>query len=222
MQILVIDDDPRVVALVERYLGRHEIAVISAGTGKKGFALARENAFDAIILDIRMPDWDGFETLTHLREAGIVAPILFLTGSKDTDSVVRALDGGGDDFLQKPFELRELVARIRALVRRSQSMGESEFRRGKLRIDPVLHRAWWDDEALELTRIELRLLHALAVSPDATVTRESLLTAGWGERGSIEKDSLTVHMSNLRGRLQSVGAADHLITVRGVGYKLEL
>lgn len=222
MQILVIDDDPRVATLVQRYMERNDVGVTSATNGKDGLELAAEGHFDAIVLDIRMPVWDGFETLNKLRAEGVLAPILFLTASTDTDNVVRALDGGGDDFLQKPFQLRELLARLRALVRRSAAASDPTVRLGALKIDPVMHRAWWQDEPLELTRIELRLLHALASASGATVTRDALLEVGWGKKQGSERDSLTVHMSNLRRRLASVGADEHLVTVRGEGYRLDL
>lgn len=221
MKILVIDDDPRVAELIERYMERRDVSVTAVLGGREGVTAATAGDFDAIVLDIRMPGWDGFETLERLRERGVTAPILFLTASTEMDNLVRALEDGGDDFLRKPFELRELLARLQALVRRSGGSNGADVVLGKLRIDPVMHRAWWEDEPLDLTRIELRLLHALARTPGSPVSRSDLLAAGWGEEGNSERDSLTVHISNLRRRLAGVGAEDQLVTVRGTGYQLD-
>ena len=222
MHVLLIDDDARFTAMVARFMRRSDVELTIARTGRDGLRKALETSFDAVLLDLTMPEWSGFETLARFQEAGIRTPVLFLSGSDSTENVVRGLDGGGVDFIEKPFEPRELLARLRAAVRRSGSSADLDGRRiavGALEIDTLAHRASWDGTPLPLTRTELRLLQALAIAAGEIVTREDLRSLAWGSQDAVGDEALGVHISNLRRRLAAAGAPNLVETVRFRGYR---
>ncbi len=223
MRILLIDDDPRVAAAVGPFLRSSGIELEVIYEASKGVESATTGEFDAIVLDLMMPELDGFEVLERIRNSGVTTPVLFLTGSDSTETLVRALESGGDDFVAKPIDPRALLARLRAVVRRASGSGGSDsriIRWSSLEIDTIQHRASWAGEPVHLTRTEMRVLHALAAAQGRIVSRDALWRAGWGESTPEGSESLGVHISNLRKRLVEAGADRLLETVRGQGYRL--
>jgi len=159
MRLLVIEDSPKMAKLLRRGLTEQGYAVDVADTGVDGVWLATEIAFDAIVLDVMLPDIDGFEVCRQLRKAGRWAPLLMLTARDDVADRVRGLDGGADDYLTKPFAFEELFARLRSLVRRAPGQRPSVLRVGDLALDPADHSVRRGDESVNLTRREFALLH---------------------------------------------------------------
>ncbi len=220
--ILLIDDDSELGELVTEYLAGEGLTVEVATDGGIGLELAREGRHELVILDVMLPGLTGFEVLRRLRESSAV-PVLMLTArGEDVDRIV-GLEMGADDYLAKPFNPRELAARIRAVLRRSSSDGAA---RDRIVVDDMVvdlgaRTVTIDDRELELTGVEFSLLEALARSAGTVVTRDDLSLAALYRRASAYDRSLDVHVSNLRRKLGPAGdGVDRIKTVRGVGYQL--
>jgi two-component system OmpR family response regulator len=217
-RILVVEDDAELSALVRRGLEREGLVVSERRTGAAALAAAEHDAPDALVLDIGLPDSDGRDVCQALRARGITAPVLFLTAR---DAVVDRLAGfgaGGDDYLVKPFDLDELVARLRALLRRSGL--DDAAGAGRLRLDPVAHTVTGGERTIALTPTEFRLLAALAGRPGAALRRRELQVAGWGPGSIVHDNTLDVHVARLRRKLRVLPDPPEIATVHGVGYSL--
>jgi two-component system, OmpR family, response regulator MprA len=221
MKILVVDDERAVRDSLRRALELQGYEVELAGDGAE--ALARLNANghpDAIVLDILMPEIDGLEVCRQLRRAGNSVPVLMLTARDAVGDRVEGLDAGADDYLVKPFALEELLARVRALLRRGAASVDGALRFADLELDPLTREVRRGDERIELTRTEFNLLELFMLNPRQVLTRSIIFERVWGYDFGFASNSLDVYIGYLR-RKTEVGGKPRLIhTVRGVGYAL--
>jgi len=222
VKILVVDDEPSIVNLVSSYLKAEGYQVYTAADGPSGLKAARAYKPDLVVLDIMLPGMDGIELLTHLRRESNVYVIMLTARTEETDKIV-GLSVGADDYVTKPFSPRELVARIKAALRRLQTGAGSgsesavlAFRR--LRIDVGARQISVDEHPVELTAIEFDLLKALAENRGRVLTREQLLEKVWGYDYFGDTRVVDVHLGHVR---QKLGDESFIVTVRGVGYRFE-
>ncbi|HSS60212.1 MAG TPA: response regulator transcription factor [Candidatus Limnocylindrales bacterium] len=212
-RILVVEDDPRLAATVERVLAAEGHDVEVAGDGNEALRRARNRSFDLVVLDIMLPGLDGIAVCKRLRSTAST-PILLLTALGGTEERVRGLDSGADDYLVKPFAYEELLARVRALLRRGTPADHLRF--GDLRLEPGSRCAWRGDRAIELTATEFELLQHFVRHARQVLSREQLIEAVW--KGEPETDNVVaVYVGYLR---QKLGQPPLLHTVRGAGYAL--
>jgi two-component system response regulator MprA len=225
-QVLVVDDEPALVKALERALrlDGHDVAVATDGQ----FALDRlaGSTPDLVVLDVMMPRIDGLEVCRRLRSAGDRVPVLMLTARDGIDDRVDGLDAGADDYLSKPFSLRELRARVRALLRRAEAPdeGDAEARQtvsfGDLRLDPATREVHRGDRPIELTRTEFSLLELFLRHPRVVLSRSQLFEHVWGYDLGATSNALGVYIGYLRRKTEEGGEPRLLHTVRGVGYAL--
>ena len=218
--VLVIDDDPKLAALLVQYLGARGLSVVVAADGAAGLARLRGGGFDAVILDVMMPGLDGFQVLTELRRTSQVPVIMLTARGEDTDRIV-GLELGADDYLPKPFNPRELLARLRAILRRVESGTDEDapLESGGLRVDPARREVWLDGAVIELTTTEFDLLRVLVAAAGRVVPRERLMELARGEDWAAFERSVDVHVSHLRKKLGDDPKRPRRIkTIRGVGY----
>ena len=219
MRILVVEDETKVAqALKEGLAGEHyDVAV--AGTGEEGFFLVNSERFDAVVLDLQLPGRDGIEILSTLRRRGVDTPVLILTARDAVDDRVLGLDSGADDYLVKPFAFAELLARLRALMRRGR--GETlRLKVADLDIDLVTRKVTRADRAVDLTGREFELLEYLVRHQDQLVSREMLARDVWHEtaRATPLDNVIDVHIARLRRKVDADHAVKLIHTVRGVGF----
>ncbi len=222
-RILIIDDDEKLCRLIQEYLGPMGYEVESVHTGTEGLQSALEKDYHAVILDVMLPEMDGFEVLKQLRAQSHV-PVLMLTSRGDETDRIVGLEIGADDYLPKTFSTRELLARLRAVIRRSQmtptEKTEEGLRFGSLRVDEGAHEAFLDENRLDLTPIEYQILMGLARAGGRTLTREQLLDSVTDRNFDVYDRSIDMHISALRGKLGDDPKNPRFIrTVRGVGYR---
>jgi two-component system alkaline phosphatase synthesis response regulator PhoP len=220
-KILVVDDEQSILDLVTAYLRREGYEVQTAVDGHGGLQAARAFKPDLIVLDIMLPGMDGLEVLAHLRRESDVYVIMLTARSEETDKIV-GLSVGADDYLTKPFSPRELVARVKAALRRLRDgVGPAEgtiLSFSHLRIDPGQRKVWVDGDPVDLTPIEFDLLKALAEHRGRVLSREQLLQQVWGYDFYGEERVVDVHIGHIR---QKLGDERFIVTVRGVGYRFE-
>ncbi len=221
-RILVVDDEPAVQSALHRALTLEHYDVAAASDGADALEQLESVPFEAVILDIAMPRIDGLEVCRRLREGGDTTPVLMLTARGEVDDRVAGLDAGADDYLVKPFALRELLARLRALLRRAGDDGEKEqeLRFEDVRLDVAAHEAWRANRLLALTRTEFLLLEMFLRHPRQVLTRSSIFEHVWGYDFGSSSNSLGVYMGYLRRKLEVGDERRLLHTVRGVGYVL--
>jgi len=220
VRVLLIDDDVRLAELLEGYLTPQGVALVHAGGGQAGLAALVGGGFDAVLLDVMMPGMDGLAVLRKLRDAGHRIPVLMLTARGDEADRVVGLELGADDYIAKPFSPRELLARIRAVLRRAQPDAVAEkLTASGITVDPGAREAWVDGRPVELTGLEIDLLIALLRRAGRVVPRAALLElAGRGDVAVGER-AVDVHISRLRKKLGD-DPPTRIRTVRGVGYVL--
>lgn len=212
----MVEDDPRLAATLERVLRAEGYDVEVAGDGMEALRRSRLRAFDLAVLDVMLPGMDGIAVCRRLRATGRIS-ILLLTALDGTDERVRGLDSGADDYLAKPFAYEELLARVRALLRRAVPSEHLGF--ADLRLEPSIRGAWRGDRTIELTATEFELLEHFLRHPRQVMTREQLLDAVW--KGEPETDNVVaVYIGYLRQKLELGGEPRLLHTVRGAGYAL--
>jgi len=218
-QILLIEDDAKLAGMVADYLGESGYKVTIAGTGNQGLALEKERGFDAIILDIMLPDTDGLEVCRTLRTTNSV-PILMLTAKGDPMDRIIGLELGADDYLPKPFEPRELLARLRAILRRGRAESRaSTLRFGSLEIDPGAMEARVDGRICALTAHQFALLEIMAKSPGRVLSRDYLMDQLKGGNLEAFDRSIDVHISRIRAEVEEDPKHPRrVLTVRGAGY----
>ncbi|MEA3247070.1 MAG: response regulator transcription factor [Gemmatimonadota bacterium] len=195
----------------------HEVDVEGDAAG--GLAAARRGDYDVLVVDIGLPDRDGFAVTAELRADGNAAPVLMLTARAGAADVVHGLNGGADDYLTKPFDFDELVARIRALGRRARA-GTASLRVADIAIDPVRHAVTRGGEEVRLTPIEYRLLDVLVRAAGTTVSRATLLKRVWGMTFDPGTTLIDVHVANLRNKLEAGGRPRVIVAVKGVGFRV--
>jgi two-component system, OmpR family, alkaline phosphatase synthesis response regulator PhoP len=224
-KILVVDDEPGILSNVRAYLEREGYTVQTAADGPSALRLARSFAPDLVVLDIMLPGIDGFEVLRRLRQDSEVYVLLLTARADETEKVI-GLTVGADDYLTKPFSARELVARVKAILRRGRGGAEpasgATLTFGNLRIDPAAHQAWKSDAPVDLTAIEFNLLQALAKHQGRVLSREQLIEQVWGYDYYGDDRVVDVHMGRLRKKIEDDPEHPQLVvTVRGVGYRFE-
>jgi two-component system response regulator MprA len=219
MKVLVVDDEPGVRAALQRalVLERHDVRL--AEDGQQALDTLAEGTVDAIVLDVMMPRVDGLEVCRRLRAAGDRTPVLMLTARDAIDDRVDGLDAGADDYLVKPFALRELQARLRALLRRVDGPAD-ELRFGDLRLEPATRDVWRGERRLELSRTEYALLELFLRHPRQVLERSVVFEQVWGYDFGATSNVLGVYMGYLRRKTEAEGEPRLLHTVRGVGYIL--
>ncbi len=217
MRILVVEDEARIAGFVEDALSSEGFSPVVARTGPEGVALGVDPAVDLIILDVMLPDLDGFEVLKALRRRRPDVPVLMLTARDDVRSKVSGLESGADDYLTKPFALEELLARVRALLRRRAQPGT--LRGGDLVLDLQAHAATVAGATVELTAREFALLEFLLRRPNQPVSRRELLAQVWQLDFDPQSTVLETTMNRLRRKLAPPGGSSPIETVRGTGYR---
>ncbi len=221
MKILVVEDDRKVAGFIELGLREEGYAVDVARDGEEASMLAHVNSYDAILMDLMLPKKNGLQVALELRKEGRDTPILMLTARDTTDDVVRGLDAGADDYLSKPFKFDELLARIRALVRRGGAQRLERISHGPLELDRLEHQARAGSNVLDLTPREFRLLEHFLLHPEEVVRRTELLEKVWDMHFDPESNVIDVHVANLRRKLGDAGHPNLIQTVRGVGFCLK-
>ena len=220
MRVLVVEDTARMGELIRRGLQEHGYAVDLAGTGEDGLWLASENPYDAVVLDVLLPDLDGFEVCRRMREADRWSPVLMLTAKDEIADRVAGLDAGADDYLTKPFDFVELLARIRALVRRGAVERPAVIRVGELALDPSTHDVSRVGEPIELTTKEFALLELFMRHPNEVLSRSWLLEHAWDFAYDGGSNVVDVYIRYLREKIDRPFGRANLRTVRGAGYRL--
>jgi two-component system OmpR family response regulator len=220
MRVLVVEDEAKLANLLARGLREEGHAADVAGNGEDALWMAAAAPYDAIVLDVMLPGLDGMETCRRLREKEIWAPVLFLTARDAVEDRVEALDTGGDDYLVKPFSFAELLARLRALVRRAPVERPATLGVGDLRLDPAAHRAWRGEAELELSAKEFALLEAFMRRPGEVLSRLQLLDAAWDMSYENRSNVVDVYVGYLRQKIDRPFGREAIETVRRSGYRL--
>ena len=220
MRVLLIEDEAKMAALIRRVLTAERHVVDVAPDVLTGAALAERGPYDVIVLDLMLPDVDGVTLLRLLRTKRVVTPVLMLTALGAVDDRVDGLDAGADDYLPKPFAFAELIARIRALGRRSAVVPEKRLRAGDLSLDELRHVAQAGDRTVDLSAREFALLGYLIRHSGQVMTRQQILDAVWGAEPDVYSNVVDLYVHYLRRKLGELGRAERLRTVRGVGYTL--
>jgi two-component system OmpR family response regulator len=220
VRILIVEDDVKMAALLRRGLQEEGVAVDVAGRGEDALWLAEATEYDVLALDVMLPGIDGFETCRRLREAGVWAPVLMLTARDAVEDRVAGLDGGADDYLTKPFSFSELLARLRALVRRGSPERPTVLSVGTLRLDPAARRVSRGDHEIGLSPREFSLLEAFMRHPGEVLSRFQLLERAWDFEYENRSNVIDVYVRYLREKIDRPFDVSSLETVRGVGYRL--
>lgn len=222
MRILVVDDDKAILKLIARVLQSEGYAIDTATTGEEARTLGLVNDYDGIILDLQLGDRHGFEILQELRRNGRRAPVLLYSGRADTDSIVRGLDAGADDYVVKPVSNEELRARVRTLIRRGAagSRVSEQIRVGNLTLNRLTRRLTANAEDVSLTAMELKLLEHLMLRAGETVTRSELHDKVWDMHFDPSSNVIDAHVARLRKKLESAAASPKIVTRRGIGFEL--
>jgi len=220
MRVLLVEDDPALANTISRALqGQAEAHVDWTSRGEPVLASLQADPYDLLVLDIGLPGMDGFEVLRRLRASGLNLPVLVLTGREAIDDRVHGLELGADDYMVKPFALPEMVARAKALVRRSRGQIDKQIRAGSLVLDGTARRAWVSGEEIELPSREWQLLEYLLSHLGRVVSKDHLVGSLSGWDGDVSGNAIEVYVSRLRSKLADSGL--HIRTVRGFGYLLE-
>ncbi|MGZ4267589.1 MAG: response regulator transcription factor [Solirubrobacteraceae bacterium] len=216
-RLIVVEDDADLRTLLLRGLGEEGFDVRAVADGAGALAAAGEPA-DALVIDVGLPDADGRDLCQALRARGVSAPVLFLTARDAVTDRLAGFSAGGDDYLTKPFHFDELVARLRALVRRGGADPATAV--GALRLDPVRHAVAADDREVALTPTEFRVLAALAARPGEVLRRRELVRAAWPEGAIVHDNTLDQYVARLRRKLREVSPETTISTAHGVGYRI--
>ncbi|MGD1058847.1 MAG: response regulator transcription factor [Solirubrobacteraceae bacterium] len=223
MRLLVVDDDPSVREALALVLDLGGFDVVTASDGREAIRTLSVDSPDAVILDVLMPGLDGLEVCRRMRAIGNHTPVLMLTARTEVSDRVAGLEAGADDYLVKPFAREELIARLRALLRRTGWEGEeSTLRFADLELDPIAHEVRRDGRLLELTRTEFLLLELLMRHPRQVLTRATIFDRVWGYDFGPASNSLEVYVGYLRRKTEAMGEPRLVHTVRGVGYVLKV
>ena len=221
-RILVVDDEPSILDVVSAALRLVGFEVVTATGGAEALREARSARFDLLVLDVMLPDLDGFGVVERLRSDGAAVPVLFLTARTGADDATRGLTLGGDDYVRKPFQLEELVARVRALLRRSGAIEPASevLSFADVAVDLRQYVARRGGRVLELTPAEFRLLEVFVRNSGRVLTRPQIVDLVWEEPGAVDTTTIETVVSRLRRKLDAAGDAPLLVTRRGVGYGL--
>ncbi len=230
--ILVVDDDPHILDVICFALNKEGMRTLTAQNGREALRLVSENTLSLIVLDIGMPELDGLEVCKQIRKASEL-PILFLSSRDEEVDRIIGLEIGGDDYVTKPFSPRELVARIKAILKRSlpdqstistqsnqETIDEKILQVGELTLDPSKHRVSWEAQEVELTSTEFLILKGLMAQPDRVFERAQIMDKAYGNNINVSDRTIDSHIRHIRSKLATVGCDGMIKTVHGVGYKL--
>jgi two-component system, OmpR family, response regulator len=220
MRVLIVEDDLRMASLVRRGLAGEGLAADVASTGEDALWMAQAHPYDAIVLDVMLPGLDGFETCRRLRGAGVWVPVLMLTARDAVEDRVAGLDSGADDYLVKPFAFAELLARLRALVRRGESERAAVIAVGDLRLDPATREVRRGERPIPVSAKEFALLEVFMRRPGEVLSRLYLLEHAWDFAYENRSNVVDVYIRRLRRKIDEPFGAESLETVRGAGYRL--
>ncbi len=221
MRVLIVEDDPAIVRFLERGLAAHGHQSVSTDNGQDGVLIAADESVDFILLDIMLPGMDGQEALRRIRARRPGVPVLMLTARDEVQDKVNALDSGADDYLTKPFDLEELLARMRAQVRRADQPEASAIVVGDLKMDLRSHRVWWGEKSVELSSREFALLEYFVRHRGQVLSRQQILSAVWDYAFDPGSNVVDVYVRYLRRKLDRPGERSLICTVRGAGYRFE-
>jgi len=219
-RVLVVEDEKKLAGSLEKGLKQEGYQVVAAASGEEGFYLATTQSFDALILDLMLPQRNGLEVLRDLRAKAVALPVLVLTARDTVDDKVQGLDAGADDYLVKPFAFAELLARLRALLRRNLPSRELVLKADDLEMDLLGRRVLRDGVEIELSTREFELLRYLLEHANATVTRDMIARDVWKEPAGVLTNVIDVYIKTLRKKIERPERRQLLCTVRGVGYVL--
>jgi two-component system, OmpR family, response regulator len=220
MRILIVDDEPKLARLLARGLAEEGHAADVAATGEEALWMASAAPYDAIVLDVMLPGLDGFAVCTALRDRNVWTPVLMLTARDAVEDRIQGLDTGADDYLLKPFAFSELLARLRALVRRGHVERPTQLAAGDLRLDPAARRVWRGKIEIELSAKEFTLLELFLRHPGEALSRVQLLDGAWDMAFESRSNVIDVYVRYLREKVDRPFGRCALETVRGVGYRL--
>jgi len=221
MKILVVEDEKKVASFIKRGLEEEKYEVDIAYDGEDGFQKAAEGAYSLVILDVMLPKKDGLTVVKELRLKKLLVPVLMLTAKDTVDDIVAGLNSGSDDYLTKPFAFAELLARVRALLRRSEQERGAEIRFADLRLDPVTHKVWRKDKEIDLTAKEYSLLEFFMRNPNQVLTRTTIAENVWDYIFDSFTNIIDVYVNYLRKKIDRDADKKLIHTVRGVGYILK-
>jgi len=222
VRVLIVEDEPRLAENIARSLRESAgYAVDVAGDGQEGLFLVESNTYDVVLLDLMLPQMDGMQLLTRIRQAGQLTPVLVLTARDEKESVVALLNAGADDYLTKPFDLGELLARTKALIRRGKGQSSPVLTIGNLQLNTVNRTVQRSDKTILLTAMEYRVLEYLAHRPGAVVSKTELLEHLYDYNWEKFSNVIEVYISGLRRKLDDGSDRQLIHTVRGQGYILQ-
>ncbi|PLX85459.1 MAG: DNA-binding response regulator [Desulfuromonas sp.] len=221
MRVLVVEDEKKVANFIKRGLEEESFTVDVAQDGEEGLSLGGQNFYDVIIMDVMLPKMDGLAVIKALREKDVRTPVLCLTAKDTVEDIVSGLDSGSDDYLTKPFAFAELLARLRALIRRGAQERGAELTFADLRLDPVSHRVWRSEKEIELTAKEYGLLEYFMRNPNQVLTRTQIAEHVWDYTFDSFTNIIDVYVNYLRKKVDRDYDKKLIHTVRGVGYVLQ-
>jgi len=222
VQLLLVEDDRDLRRFLAKAFREEGYGVVEADSGDQALDRALDGSHSCIILDVMLPGRDGFSVVAELRKRGVLTPVLMLTARDELDARVRGLEGGADDYLTKPFDLPELIARVHALIRRAELRHQdATLKVGNLTLDPLTRRVTQEDRVVDLSPREFALLEFLMRNAGRTVSRSRIAEAVWNYKFDPETNVVDVYVNYLRKKLSFAGQIPPIRTVRGTGYRLE-
>jgi two-component system, OmpR family, response regulator len=222
VQILLVEDDRDLRRFLSKAFREEGYAIAEAESGDRGLDRALDGAYSCIILDVMLPGRNGFSVVEELRQRGVFTPVLMLTARDELEARVRGLEGGADDYLTKPFDLSELIARVHALIRRAELRHkDATLKVGTLALDPLSRRVTQNARVVDLSPREFALLEFLMRNANRTVSRSRIAEAVWNYKFDPETNVVDVYVNYLRKKLSFAGQSPPIRTVRGIGYRLE-
>ncbi len=222
MNVLVIEDERNLADAIVKILENEDYNAEATYDGKAGLTCAKSGLYDAIILDVMLPGMSGYDVVNQMRHADISTPVLMLTALTSTEDKVRGLDAGADDYMTKPFEAAELLARLRALTRRRGEVLIDEIKFADVVLDLATHDLTCGEKSVHLSGKEFQVMSILMSSNSRVVSKQDLLTKVWGTDGEASENSVEAYVSFLRKKLGHIGSKIQVTTLRMLGYRLEV
>lgn len=222
MRLLVAEDDPKLLKTLMHIFTSNKFSADGVTNGRDALTYAQSMEYDGLVLDIMMPGLDGIQVLQTLRQSGVTTPALFLTARTEVEQRVEDLDAGADDYLPKPFSTAELLARVRAMLRRKDTYLPDLLALGEVTLNRSTYQLCWQDRVQALSGKEFQILEMLMQAPGSIFTTERFITHLWGWDATVDTSVVWVHISNLRKKINALGAPLDIRFVRGAGYALEV
>ncbi|WP_418828480.1 response regulator transcription factor [Paratractidigestivibacter sp.] len=222
MNVLVVEDERNLADAIVKILEDEGYNAEATYDGKAGLTCAKSGLYDAIVLDVMLPGMSGYDVVNKMRHAGVSTPVLMLTARISTEDKVRGLDSGADDYMTKPFEAPELLARLRALTRRRGDVLIDEIKFADIRLDLNTHDLSCGEKSVHLSGKEFEVLSILMGSSSRVVSKQDLLTRVWGTDGEASENSVEAYVSFIRKKLTHIGSKVQVTTLRMLGYRLEV